>query len=58
MIIKVERCWGGKFMMETPDGKREFIRAETWTRRESRQALDLYENVYHFQRSKIRLQIR
>jgi len=59
IIIKVERVSpGDRWQMETPDGKREVLRAESWTRVQSSEALDLFENVYHYPRQAIRFDIR
>lgn len=59
ILIKVERIWpGDRWQLQTPEGKREIIRAEKWTRAQSREALDLFENVYNYPRKKIRFDVR
>lgn len=55
--IVVERCWGGKniyFRLTMPNGEREFVRQETWTRKTATEALDLLEGVYGYCRQAIR----
>jgi len=59
ITIKVERCWpSNRWQMTTPDGQRETLYAEEWTRKESSWALDLFEKVYHYRRKDIRFDIR
>ena len=56
--VKVESCWGGGekyyFRITTPGNARETIRGEKWTRKVASEALNLLENVYHYDRAKIR----
>lgn len=59
IIIKVERCFpGNRWRMTTPNGNRETLHAEKWTKRESSRALDLFENVYHYRRKDIHFEIK
>lgn len=63
MKIKVERCWNGhshSFRISTPGG-RESIPCDdgdSWNRHYARKALDLLENVYGYNRSQIRFDVR
>lgn len=58
MKVKVEACWsGGKnyyFRLTLPDGSRESVPGESWTRKVASQALDLIESNYKVPRRKIR----
>lgn len=59
MVVKVERCWAGGekyyFLLTIPpNGSRERISGEKWTRETATEALDLLEKVYHFPRRNIR----
>lgn len=59
MKIEVEATWNGQidglgFRLTTPLGEREYIKGAKWTRKLATEALDLYEQVYGYQRSSIR----
>jgi hypothetical protein len=57
MKVKIERCFAGGnfyFRLVLPNGQRERINEENWTRKVSSEALDLLESVYGFQRNKIK----
>lgn len=58
MQVRVERCWcGGEkftFRLTMPDGSREFVPGETWTRATAAEALNLLEHVYHVPRRTVR----
>lgn len=58
MVVRVERCWGGGdkyyFRLTMPNGSRECISGEKWTRAVASEALDLLEGVYHLPRRNIR----
>jgi hypothetical protein len=62
MRIRVESCWnGGKslyFRLTLPDGSRETVGGERWTRSVASEALDLLEALYHLKRRSIRLDVR
>ena len=62
MIIKVESCWGGNnhytFRLTTPDGSREYVRGDEWSRKLASEALDIFEKVYGLSRRKIRFDVR
>lgn len=60
MIVRVERCWGDKlyFRLTLPGGQRESIGGEIWNRKTAKQALDLLESVYGYNRKKIRFRVR
>jgi hypothetical protein len=51
--IRVQRCWG-YFRLINPEGQRECITGEEWTRELAKRALDIYENCYHYSRRNIR----
>ena len=61
MTIKVEGCWNGgskySFRLTMPDGSRESIMGEDWTRKLASRALDIAEHVYGFNRRKIRFRV-
>jgi hypothetical protein len=40
-----------------PDGRRESIRGEAWTRRTASEALDIIEKVYHIERGAVRFDV-
>jgi hypothetical protein len=55
--IKVERCWGGRdlyFRLYLPNGEREFVRRDRWDRQAAKEALNLLEGVYGYERTAIR----
>lgn len=58
MIVKVEACYGShynfSFRLTLPDGRREFITGETWTRDIAIIAKDRISNLYHVERDAIR----
>lgn len=58
MRIKVEACWGGNtcyyFRLTLPDGSRECLRGEYWSRALAREALDKLVSLYGLRRSAIR----
>lgn len=56
MRIQVQPEFAGslRFRLTTPDGKREYVRGEKWTRKLASEALDLYQYVYKFKRKNIR----
>jgi hypothetical protein len=58
MTIKVESCWSGgdkyAFRLTLPNGEREHIGGDKWTRFHASQALDLLESVYGLNRKNIR----
>lgn len=58
MRIKVEACWGGNsryyFRLTLPDGSRECLRGEVWSRALAREALDMLVSLYGLRRSNIR----
>lgn len=60
--IKVESCWGGgerfSFRLTFPDGSRESISGDTWTRKTASQALDIAEHVYGYDRRNVRFEVR
>jgi hypothetical protein len=60
MTIKVEAVWGGRssgFRLTLPNGDREQVAGDKWTRRLASQALDILEHVYHLKRSTIRFYV-
>jgi len=59
VIVKVETVSGSKVrqMLTMPDGSREFIQSEDWTRKAAKEALELLEQVYGFKRSSVRFQV-
>ena len=56
--VKVAQCWNGgnkySFRLTMPDGSRESIGGQDWTRKVARTALDLLQNVYGYERRKVR----
>ena len=62
MRIKVEACWGGNtcyyFRLTLPDGSREYLRGEYWSRALAREALNKLEALYGLRRSTIRFDIK
>lgn len=61
MKVKVEACWAGGerhyFRLTLPDGRREQVTPASpqhWDRAVATEALDILENVYHLDRSKVR----
>lgn len=47
MIVRVESCWGGGdrfyFRLTLPDGRREIVTGDRWSRKLATIALDLLE---------------
>jgi hypothetical protein len=59
MKIKVEACSGSDhyYRLNIPhNGRvcREFVKGETWGRREATEALDMLEALYHLNRRSVR----
>lgn len=57
MKIKTESCWNGTdlyFRCTMPDGKRFVVRGDTWTRKQSTEALDYLECFYKINRRTVR----
>lgn len=57
MRIRVDACWAGTrcyFRLTLPDGSRECLRGEYWSRALSSEALDKLEALYGLRRSAIR----
>lgn len=60
MIVRVEMCWNGRNLrarLTLPDGSRESVPCEAWSRRCATKALDIIENVYGLKRRNIRFQL-
>ena len=57
-IIRVERCWNGgtrfSFRLTMPDGSRESVTGEEWTRKVAGEALNIAEHVYGYDRRNVR----
>lgn len=62
MIVKVEACWSGgnkyTFRLTLPNGTRESVTGQTWTRALASEALDLLANVYGYNRRAVRFAVR
>lgn len=61
VIVKVESAWAGKKiyqLLTLPDGSRERIESETWNRTAAREALDLLQFVYGFDRRAVRFDVK
>ena len=62
MKIKVEACWGGNdhyyFRLTLPDGSRESINAEKWTRATASLALDRIQRACGVPRKSVRFEHR
>jgi hypothetical protein len=57
MTVTVEHCFNGNrvyFRLTTPDGSRDRIETERWTRQTAAEARDLCAKVYGLERSLIR----
>jgi hypothetical protein len=59
MRVKVERCFNGNrdvytYRMTLPDGRRESIRGEQWSRSLASEAKDRLSSLYHVNRDAIR----
>jgi hypothetical protein len=61
MIVKVEACWNGNnhytFRLTMPDGSREYVTGLEWTRTLASNALTMLENVYGYNRRRIRFSV-
>lgn len=57
MKVRVEHCWGGNrsyFRLTLPNGERELLRGDTWTRKIASEALDIAERLYGANRNSVR----
>lgn len=54
--IKVTPCYGSRpyFRLTLPDGSRENIPGDTWTRATAAEALDILQHVYGLDRAAVR----
>ena len=62
MTIRVEHCWGGGkrlyYRLTLPDGRRETIDGDSWTRKLAGYAKTMLSELYHVERGSIRFRHR